>query len=199
MRYTLFSNFDRGIILDEESFYSVCPEVLSHHIAKRCKNNTVVDPFCGAGGNIIQLAKTCKKVIAIDIDPEKIKLARHNAEICGVADNIEFIVGDFFIIYPTIKADVLFMSPPWGGPGYSMNKTFSLESMCKDHWGEGFTIFDLAKRIAPNIAFHLPKNTNILELLWLARSFGKVEIQQNIINEKLNSLTAFYGSFNESN
>jgi len=44
-----------------ESFYSVCPEVLSYHIAKRCKNNIVLDPFCGAGGNIIQLAKTCKR------------------------------------------------------------------------------------------------------------------------------------------
>lgn len=46
-----------------ESFYSVCPEVLSYHIAKRCKNNIVLDPFCGAGGNIIQLAKTCKRGI----------------------------------------------------------------------------------------------------------------------------------------
>lgn len=43
-----------------ESFYSVCPEILSYHIAKRCKNLIALDPFCGAGGNIIQLALTCK-------------------------------------------------------------------------------------------------------------------------------------------
>lgn len=42
-----------------ESFYSVCPEILSLHIAKRCKSNIAMDPFCGAGGNIIQLALTC--------------------------------------------------------------------------------------------------------------------------------------------
>jgi trimethylguanosine synthase len=35
-------------------------------------------------------------VISIDIDAEKIRLARHNAEICGVADKIEFMIGDFF-------------------------------------------------------------------------------------------------------
>lgn len=74
----LFSKFEHGILLDDgiytntisfcvffyrlmfftESFYSVCPEILSYHIAKRCKNDIALDPFCGAGGNIIQLAFT---------------------------------------------------------------------------------------------------------------------------------------------
>jgi len=31
--------------------------------------------------------------------------------------------------------------------------------------------------------------------MWLANDFGKVEIQQNIINGRLNSITAFYGDF----
>lgn len=46
-----------------ESFYSVCPEVLSEHIANRCADYVVLDPFCGAGGNIIQLAMACEKGI----------------------------------------------------------------------------------------------------------------------------------------
>ncbi|XP_060871610.1 trimethylguanosine synthase-like [Metopolophium dirhodum] len=195
MRHLLFTNFDRGILLDTESFYSVCPEVLSYHIAKRCKNNIVLDPFCGAGGNIIQLAKTCKRVIGCDIDPDKIRLARHNAEIYGVAHKIDFVVGDFFQIYPKLKADVVFMSPPWGGPGYSIDKSYSLTSMCENYFGGGFGIFDIVKTIAPNIAFHMPKTTNLLECMWLANDFGKVEIQQNIINGRLNSITAFYGDF----
>ena len=58
-------------------------------------------------------------MIAIDIDPEKIALARHNATVYGVADRIEFIVGDFFDVVPNITAaDVIFLSPPWGGPDY---------------------------------------------------------------------------------
>ena len=56
----------------------------------------IVDGFCGVGGNAIQFAFTCNHVIAIDIDPNKIKLARHNAAVYGVADRIEFIVGDYF-------------------------------------------------------------------------------------------------------
>ena len=45
---------------------------------------------------------TCT-VIAIDIDPKKIEMARHNAAIYGVADRIEFIVGDFFHVAPSLK------------------------------------------------------------------------------------------------
>lgn len=63
-------------------------------------------------------------VIAIDIDPEKIKIARHNAEVYGVADRIEFIVGDFFQVAPLLKADVVFLSPPWGGPNYLKKKVW---------------------------------------------------------------------------
>lgn len=57
-------------------------------------------------------------VIAIDIDPEKIRIARHNATIYGVQDRIEFIVGDFLLLSNTLVADVVFFSPPWGGPQY---------------------------------------------------------------------------------
>ncbi|XP_060858007.1 uncharacterized protein LOC132935463 isoform X1 [Metopolophium dirhodum] len=195
MRHMLFSKFEHGILLDDESFYSVCPEILSYHIAKRCKNDIALDPFCGAGGNIIQLAFTSNLVIAVDIDPYKIKLARNNAEIYGVADKIEFIVGNFFEICSMLKADVICMSPPWGGPEYVINDSFSIASMCKNYRFGGFTIFDIVKNISPSIAFHMPKTTNIFECLWLARFLGKVEIQQNIINHKLNSITAFYGDF----
>lgn len=59
-------------------------------------------------------------VIAIDIDPCKVEMARHNATIYGVADRIEFIVGDY-LLSDTLRADVVFLSPPWGGPGYSTN------------------------------------------------------------------------------
>ena len=42
-------------------------------------------------------------VIAIDIDPVKIACAIENARIYGVADRIEFIVGDYFNIMPHLK------------------------------------------------------------------------------------------------
>ena len=64
---------------------------------------TLVDAFCGAGGNAIQLARVCGKVIAIDLDPVKIRMARHNARIYGVEHKIEFVEGDAFEVIPRLK------------------------------------------------------------------------------------------------
>jgi trimethylguanosine synthase len=47
----------------------------------------------------------------------------------GVEDRIEFIQGDFLKIVPTLTADVVFLSPPWGGPDYLTADVFDLETM----------------------------------------------------------------------
>ena len=87
-RYNLFSRFDDGVELDVESWFSVTPEAIAQHIAERCRCDVIIDAFCGVGGNAIQFAQTCNHVIAIDIDPEKIRLARHNAKIYGVSTTV---------------------------------------------------------------------------------------------------------------
>lgn len=66
-----------------------------------------------------------KLVIAIDIDPKKIEMAKHNAAIYGVEDRIEFIVGDYIKLVDTLQADTVFLSPPWGGPEY-INVTYEI-------------------------------------------------------------------------
>jgi trimethylguanosine synthase len=59
-RYYLFSQFDKGIRLDEESWYSVVPEPVAAHVARRVsKFHCVLDAFCGSGGLTIQLSKHC--------------------------------------------------------------------------------------------------------------------------------------------
>ena len=97
-RYRLFSKYDEGILLDEEAWYSVTPEKIAQQIAQVMSCGLIVDAFCGVGGNAIQFAKTCSRVIAIDIDCKKVEMARHNARVYGVEEKIDFIVGDFFNI-----------------------------------------------------------------------------------------------------
>jgi trimethylguanosine synthase len=120
---------------DLEGWYSVTPEVIAEHLADRCQCDVVVDAFCGVGGNAIQFAMTCfqgmymliqfcqfnaltisnSPVIAIDIDPVRLNCARKNAEIYGVADRIEFILGNAFDILPQLRVGSvlqLVQSPP---------------------------------------------------------------------------------------
>jgi len=191
-RYRLFSKYDEGIRMDEESWYSVTPEKIARHIALKCKCDVVVDAFCGVGGNAIQFALTCARVIAVDIDSEKVAMARNNARVYGVENKIEFIVGDFFKLAPSLKADVVFLSPPWGGPRYAYQEVFDLKLM--GGMMDGFAVFSTAKAVTENIAYFVPKNTNIDQLASLAGKGGKVEVEQNLLNKKTKTLTAYYGN-----
>lgn len=192
LRYNLFSKFTRGILLDEESFYSACPEVLSVHIARRCHGKTAIDPFCGAGGNIIQLAKTRKNCIAMDIDANKIFMAKNNAQVYGVQNKIKFETRDFFETVDRPKADVLYMSPPWGGPDYLNIDVFKLSHMFRSQGG-GQRLLQIAREISPKVAIHLPRNIDIKECVAIAEylNFERIKIEKNIIQGKLNSITIF--------
>lgn len=97
-------------------------------------------------------------VIAIDIDPKKIELARNNAEIYGVADRIEFIIGDFLELAPELKADAIFLSPPWGGPSYLQSKTYDLEEFLLPV--PVTELLHTAQHVSNNIAIFLPRNSN---------------------------------------
>ncbi|KAG8293109.1 Trimethylguanosine synthase [Homalodisca vitripennis] len=189
-RYSLFSRFDEGIRLDTESWYSVTPEKIATNIAERCRCDLVVDAFCGAGGNAIQLAFTCERVIAVDIDPQKIELARHNARVYGVEDRIEFVVGDYLKLAPTLVADVVFLSPPWGGPSYSRQSVFPLASLQPV---SGQELLDLTLGVTDNIAFYLPRNVNTQELVECAGPGGCVEVVQNFLDRELVAVTAYFG------
>ncbi|CAG9857603.1 unnamed protein product [Phyllotreta striolata] len=178
-RFSLFSRW-----------YSVTPEQVARHTAERCQCDIIVDAFCGAGGNAIQFAMKCTKVIAIDVDPKKIELARNNAGVYGVSDRIEFVVGDFFRMADKLKADAVFLSPPWGGPAYLQRDVYDLETMLQP---AGISRLMLAARkISPNVAVFLPRNSNTFALTKEAGVGGRVEVEQNFINKKLVAITAYY-------
>ncbi|TXG52421.1 hypothetical protein EZV62_021590 [Acer yangbiense] len=167
-RYLLFSRFDDGIRMDEEGWFSVTPESLARHHAVKCGDGIIVDCFTGVGGNAIQFAQRSKHVIAIDIDPKKIDYAYHNATIYGVVDQIDFMKGDFFILARTLKADTVFLSPPWGGPDYVKVKTYDIQTMLKPH--NGNILFNCAKDIASRIVMFLPRNVDVNQLAELCLS-----------------------------
>jgi len=88
-------------------------ELAAAYRAERLKCKTIVDIGCGIGFQSFAFAKICKKVYAIEIDEEKIKLAKKNAQILGWK-NIEFITGDALsekVISQLEKVDIVFCDP----------------------------------------------------------------------------------------
>ncbi|WJX15915.1 hypothetical protein P8452_06010 [Trifolium repens] len=192
-RYILFSRFDDGVNMDEEGWFSVTPEVIAHYQASRCASGTVIDCFTGVGGNAIQFAQRCNHVIAIDIDPLKIGFARHNAAIYRVDDLIDFIIGDFFVLAPKLKADTVFLSPPWGGPDYAKVETYDMKTMLRPH--DGHTLFNAAKEIASRVVMFLPRNVNFNQLAELSLSAyppWSLEVEKVHLNGKLKAVTAYF-------
>lgn len=102
-------------------------------------------------------------MIGIDIDEDKIQLAKNNSKVYGVQEEIDFRTGDYFEGNNSIKADVVYMSPPWGGPEYINRPLYSLATLCADHGG-GKEIIKIALKIAPKIAMHLPRNLDKSEV-----------------------------------
>jgi trimethylguanosine synthase len=202
-RYKLFSRFDSGILLDKESWYSVTPEKVAQHIAYKCferfkfdPNLVVFDPFCGSGGNTIQFAKYFNQVYSFDIDYKKLLCAKQNSIIYNVDNKIEFICDDYFNIINYLdkfKPDIVFLSPPWGGIDYMNTDECDISKFPIN----GFNIFNYALKLTKNIVYFLPRNTNIEQILYLAHPnlahSCVVEIEQNFLNYKLISITAYFG------
>lgn len=165
-------------------------------------------------------------VIALDVSPVRLALARHNAQIYGVADRIEFVLSDFFSFvkaYGTIpsnrqsdqsnarKIDVVFLSPPWGGPSYleglapedvqdvptsSTPADYSLSSIRPVNGSE---LFHISRTITKNIAYYLPRNTRVMEISQLLSEAKagvqdeRVEIEEEWMGNKLKALTCYFG------
>lgn len=205
-RYLLYSRFDDGILLDNESWFSVTPEKTAKHIANEIyekmgfrQDLTILDAFCGSGGNTIQFCKYFDNVISCDIDFVKLNCAQNNSHIYKTEDNVRFIVQDFFSLHKTLndetKIDVIFLSPPWGGINYFQSKQADISEFPLDCFK--IFLYCINELKCKNIVYFLPRNTNLEQILFMAGPGGKCKIEQNFLDHKLVALTAYYGDLCE--
>ncbi|KAF8635150.1 hypothetical protein AX15_000528 [Amanita polypyramis BW_CC] len=192
-----------GCLLDEEGWYSITPEAIASHIAERCRCDVIIDAFCGVGGNAIAFAKTCQRVIAIDNNPTRLALARHNAQIYGVTEHIEFVLADFIsfagsYIAPAStsksnnaarKIDAIFLSPPWGGPSYlsgtsSPTKGNNGENNDSNSEAHGFPPYSLTsiEPIQGAELFHLARKITKNIAYYLPRNTRMEEVSELLRN-----------------
>lgn len=205
-RYNLFSRFDDGIQLDFESWYSVTPENIAKHIAERVYNTlgniVIVDAFCGVGGNLIQFAlqSPLVRVIGVEINAERLSMAKHNAKIYGVQHQCEFILGDFMDVMRSLNRhviDVVFLSPPWGGLSYGDTVKYSLNSMTPN----GFELVKQCRKyLSNNISFLMPRNVDLVEVRksLLNQEHPLIEYEKNMVGKKVKTITVYFGTLADS-
>lgn len=200
-RHRLFHRFADGIVLDDESWYSVTPEKIARHHAERIvsalprgRDSLIVDAFCGSGGNAIQFALALARgsgggggvVIGVDWSAERVAAAAGNAGVYDVENGIEFLVGDSYRLLPVLGksrvVDAVFLSPPWGGPEYVREDEFDAEPFV--------ALVRLAKEVTENVAIMLPRN---LSEESVSELFGPCEFERNYLGGVLKTVTLYFG------
>lgn len=182
------SPMERTMRLDPEGLYSLALQEVALPIARKVAGRTVVDAFCGAGGFTIALARASKRVIAIDRDPARLEMARHNVGLWKVGGRVEFHLGDARDLVPGFKGrcDAILLDPPWGGPDYASLDQFRLRHFEPD----GHDLLRVCFPVARQVALRLPKNFATEELDSLGRSY---RLEQDYLNGKLMHRMAYFG------
>jgi len=177
-RFYFFSLYDKGIQMDKESWYSVTPEEISEYIASiipNSYNSTILDAFCGCGGNSISFSKKFKRVFANDLYEEKIGMTKNNAKVYNCPDNIIYFINDFLTLnLEGENIDYVFLSPPWGGPEYKNEEIYSLKKWIIPDIEK---IIEKSLKISKNIMLYLPRNTDLEELANIIYKYDKNDIE----------------------
>lgn len=161
-----------------ESLYSITrakeAQIISDIIKDAIKSNDIIvtDGTANAGGNTINFAQNFKKVHAIEIEPNTCDVLKNNIDAYNFK-NVVVHCGDFLSLYPTLKQDVIFFDPPWGGKGYKYK--YSL-----DIYLSGKNISDIVADIAKYAKMILIKVPHNFNLVGFYRNcgFNKMDIQR---------------------
>jgi SAM-dependent methyltransferase len=70
------------------------PEVIAAFAAGDIPPGAALDLGCGTGTNVIYMARQGRQAIGVDFIPQAIRQARRKADQAGVADRVQFHVGD---------------------------------------------------------------------------------------------------------
>jgi hypothetical protein len=177
--------FTRPIASNKEGLQLSTPEIVAAYIAKRLKTDIIADLGCGIGGQVIFFARECKKVYAVERNPEKLEYAKKNCELYGVK-NVEFIPGDALegnTIEKVSDANIIFSDP--ARPLSEKERTLSnLEPSITE-------ILKLYSDITPELAFHAPVQ------MPPSRIALDCECEYLSLNGQLNRLTLYFGALKQ--
>lgn len=201
-RYSLFSKFD-SIQTDKEGLFSATPECIAQYVASRVgsEQKVVWDAFAGVGGNCCHFG-SFERVIATDLSAARLQMCRHNCEVVYGVAGIEFAVGDFMELCQTQCADVVILSPPWGGPQYLdvldpsallLDNIISVPCSGVELLRQGIQ----AVKPGGVIVYMLPKNVNNESVVNAGEtlSLGAMEVEDVYVDGVCKMTLAFYRLF----
>lgn len=107
-----FGEMANHLFFDEEALRYATPPEIAEYRARRINGRKIADICCGVGMQLMYFSKYAEKVIGVEIDGDRVKMAKLNLEVFG-AENFEIIQGDALSreIFDRIDADCIFCDP----------------------------------------------------------------------------------------
>ncbi|KAL8846750.1 MAG: hypothetical protein Q9221_008176 [Calogaya cf. arnoldii] len=204
-RYSLFSKYDDGILMTDTAWFGVTPEPVAKKVAQHvsecapASKTVLIDCFAGVGGNTIAFARAgrWKRIYAIEKDENAVICGKHNASLYGVDSLISWFHGDCFEVIknelePLRQHSIIFASPPWGGPGYSTDPIFNLDTM------QPYSLDDLMSSFqwfTQNIALFLPRTSDLQQLAKTNHSSERVKAIHYCMEGASKAMCVYFGFY----
>lgn len=171
------------LIFNQQDLRFATPQIVAQYRAKRLSCDVLIELCSGVGLQAIEFAKTCKKVIGIEIDPRKVEYARINA-ILAKANNVEFICADVLgekavHIVKDAHPSVIFCDPQ-RSPSEEKRSIDTIVPSLK-------RLVEIYKNITPEIVIELPPQMDDSEITLQG------EKEYLSVHGKLNRLNLYMG------
>lgn len=127
-RWQLSQDQINRLSLDEVAYYSVCAKTDADDITYAIKNTlrlgqktTITDACACVGGQSMSFVMSgyFATVNSVECDKARAEMLRQNLDL--ITDNttqVHVYAEDYTKLIGSLKQDVVFLDPPWGGPGY---------------------------------------------------------------------------------
>jgi predicted RNA methylase len=117
----------RSMQINKEARYSITECRSADKITQKIlslpnisRRSTVTDMTACVGGNVLSFSKSFQTVNAVELDPTRYEMLRHNVEEVVRRKNVKFHQGNGIdmVLGGAVRQDVVFVDPPWGGTNY---------------------------------------------------------------------------------
>jgi len=89
-------------------------------------NMILTDATACMGGDLVRFSKYFRMINGIEILEENFMLLVHNCKHFG-CHNVNLFCQNYLDIYDKLKQDVIYIDPPWTGPGYKNKESIILK------------------------------------------------------------------------
>jgi 16S rRNA G966 N2-methylase RsmD len=162
----LSSRYHKLLLTDEEGQYSITTPKSATIISEMIKqyfghdNLIITDATSGIGGNVISFSSYFYHVNAIELNSERYQYLVNNMTLYNRENILCYNIG-FEPLVHTIKQDVIFMDPPWGGKNYKDVETMTIEM--DDEKLEDICLRIINANICEMLILKLPLNYDMTE------------------------------------